>query len=100
MRFEWDPEKARSNLAKHGVSFQLAEKVFDDPLSIATVDRHVDGEERWRTVGRVGFTLVLFVAHTYPGETGGEIVVRIIGARRASKLEIRAYERGDEGFFR
>ena len=99
MRFEWDPEKARSNLAKHGVSFELAEKVFDDPLSIATVDRHVDGEARWRTVGRVGFTLILFVAHTYPDETG-EIVVRIIGARRASKQEVRAYERGEERFFR
>ena len=99
MRFDWDPEKARSNLAKHGVSFQLAEKVFDDPLSIATLDRHVDGEERWRTVGRVGFTLVLFVAHTYPDEPG-EIVVRIIGARRASKQEVRAYERRDERFFR
>lgn len=99
MRFEWDDEKARSNLAKHGVSFELAAKVFDDPKSVATLDRHAEGQERWRTIGRVGFILVLFVAHTFPDETG-ELKVRIISARKASKQEVKAYERGDEGFFR
>jgi uncharacterized DUF497 family protein len=51
MKFDWDEEKARANLAKHGVAFDLAIKVFDDPDAISGVDRIVDGEMRWRTVG-------------------------------------------------
>ncbi|MEO5760584.1 MAG: BrnT family toxin [Mesorhizobium sp.] len=39
MQFEWDPEKARRNLAKHGVTFDLARKVFDDPLHLIVPDR-------------------------------------------------------------
>jgi uncharacterized DUF497 family protein len=39
MRFDWDPEKARRNLAKHGVAFDLAKKVFDDPLHLIVPDR-------------------------------------------------------------
>ncbi|NBW06830.1 MAG: BrnT family toxin [Caulobacteraceae bacterium] len=99
MRFEWDEEKAKANLAKHGVAFDVAMQVFDDPRAVATFDRIVDREERWRTVGRVGTATILFVAHTWLDEDG-EICVRIISARQADKMEIRAYERGDEGHFR
>ena len=99
MRFEWDPEKARSNLTKHGVAFDVAALVFDDPMAVATFDRIVDGEERWRTVGRVGLATILFVVHTWRDESG-EVYIRIISARRADRMEIRAYERGDEGHFR
>ena len=99
VRFEWDPEKARSNFAKHGVAFDVAILVFDDPKAVATFDRVYDGEERWRTLGRVGVATILFVAHTW-FDDGGEVHVRIISARRADKMEIRAYERGDEGHFR
>lgn len=99
MPVEWDPEKARSNLTKHGVAFDVAALVFDDPMAVATFDRIVDGEERWRTVGRVGLATILFVVHTWLDESG-EVYIRIISARRADRMEIRAYERGDEGHFR
>ncbi|WP_269514642.1 BrnT family toxin [Brevundimonas subvibrioides] len=99
MKFDWDPEKAKANFAKHGVAFDVAMRVFDDPRSVTVFDRTVAGEERWRTVGRVGVATILFVAHTWLDEDG-ELYVRIISARRADRLEIRAYERGDEGHFR
>ena len=54
MRFEWDEEKDRGNLAKHKLSFETARLVFDDPLAVSVPDRVVEGEERWRTLGRVG----------------------------------------------
>jgi uncharacterized protein len=53
MRFEWDEEKNRSNLAKHKVSFETAISVFDDPFALSIQDRVVDGEERWQTSGMI-----------------------------------------------
>lgn len=97
MRFVWDDEKARSNLAKHRIAFDLAIQVFDDPDAVSAVDRIVDGEPRWRTVGRVGFTTILFVGHTWRDEDG-EIHIRVITARKASRHEIKGYETGDERF--
>jgi uncharacterized DUF497 family protein len=98
MQFEWDPEKARRNMAKHGVEFDVALRVFDDPLAITELDRVVDGEERFRTIGRVGEVTILFVAHTWV--EADEVHVRIISARKADRTERRAYETGDEGHFR
>ena len=95
MRFEWYPEKARANLSKHGVSFDTASEVFADPMAITAPDRFVDGEFRWRSVGRVGPIAIMFVAHTYRDDDGEE-VVRLISARKARAHERRAYERGDE----
>lgn len=96
MRIEWDEEKARRNLAKHGVSFDAAAKVFDDPDRASEIDRDVHHEVRWRTIGRVGFLTVVFVAHT--DETAsGETVVRIISARKANRHERQAYEQGHFG---
>ncbi len=46
LRFEWDPTKARRNLAKHGVSFDAATRVFDDPFALMLQDRVEGGEER------------------------------------------------------
>lgn len=99
MRFEWDPEKARSNLAKHGISFDRVKEAFEDPLAIASPDRVVNGELRWRTIGRAGFMTILYIAHTYLDEDGQEFV-RVISARKANKNERRAYERGDGNAFR
>lgn len=93
MRFEWDEEKARSNLAKHGVSFARAKEVFNDPNAIDGPDRFVDGEMRWKTIGRVDFVTVLFVAHTY-ADSDDQIVIRVISARKADRNERRAYEGG------
>jgi uncharacterized DUF497 family protein len=97
--FEWDSEKARTNLAKHGIAFDIAVQVFDDPDAISEMERVVDGEQRWRTVGRIGFTTVLFVGHTWVDEDG-QIYVRMITARKATKHEIKGYEAGDERYLR
>jgi uncharacterized DUF497 family protein len=97
--FEWDSEKARTNLAKHGIAFDIAVQVFDDPDAISEMERVVDGEQRWRTVGRIGFTTVLFVGHTWVDEDG-QIYVRVITARKATKHEIKGYEAGDERYLR
>jgi hypothetical protein len=52
MRFEWDEGKNRSNWLKHKVSFEVAKSVFEDPHLLSLMDRFVDGEERWKSLGR------------------------------------------------
>jgi len=89
MRFEWDEDKNRRNLAKHKVSFETATLVFDDPQALSVRDRMVEGEERWQTLGMVSGTLLL-VAHTWWDEPGEE-TVRLISARKAVPGERRAY---------
>jgi len=86
-RFEWDKQKAAQNEKKHGVSFDLAEEVFDDPLHATRVSRsHSEGEVRYITIGETWSGEVLVVAHT---QRAGRI--RIISARRATRKEKRDY---------
>lgn len=89
MRFEWDADKNRRNLAKHKISFETASLVFNDPQAVSLQDRVVEGEERWQTLGMVSDT-VLIVAHTYRDEASDE-VIRLISARKATACERRAY---------
>jgi uncharacterized DUF497 family protein len=93
MKFNWDEDKNRTNYAKHGVSFEIACKVFDDPLVTYLFDRIVDGEERWHAIGKAMTLPLLVVAHTSLDHEGEEIV-RIISARQASSHERRRYEQG------
>lgn len=93
MQFEWDPRKAASNIVKHGVSFTLASEVWDDPLHLVLPERETGGEERWQAFGVVDGMALLVVIHTYRNRDDEE-VVRIIGARRATKHERRRYEEG------
>ena len=92
MRWSWDPKKAAINRAKHGLSFETAARVFDDPSHASKPDPHPDGN-RWHTIGLVGPVLLL-VVHTWPDvETeGNEPVGRIISARKATPRERKAYE--------
>jgi uncharacterized DUF497 family protein len=53
VKFEWDPAKAVSNLRKHGVSFEIAIRVFADPFALSEPDRIEGGEQRWQTLGLV-----------------------------------------------
>ena len=86
MRWTWDPDKAAANRAKHGVSFETAVLVFDDPLHASKPDPHSDGD-RWHTIGRVE-TVLLLVIHTWPEESAeGEPVGRIISARYRPRKE-------------
>lgn len=92
MRFEWDPAKAHLNVHKHGITFDLATQVFDDPFHILVQDRIENREERWQTIGQVRDLNILLVAHTIV-DTEGDEIVRIISARRADSRERRLYER-------
>ena len=94
MRFVWDEKKNPANRLKHHVSFETAMLVFDDPHHLSAQDRHMDGEERWQTLGLVGGVVVLLVAHTH-ADADGEEVIRIISARKATRRERLRYERGD-----
>jgi uncharacterized DUF497 family protein len=53
VEYSWDERKNRANRKKHGVSFEMASLVFDDPLHISVQDREVDGEARWQTIGMI-----------------------------------------------
>ena len=89
-RFEWDPVKARSNRRKHGVTFEEAMHVFDDPHAHFEQDRSAGGELRWQAIGLVGGVVLLLVAHTVR-EEGRDEVIRLISARRATGKERRQY---------
>lgn len=88
MKFEWNPDKATLNLEKHGISFQEAATVFNDPLSVTSPDPdHSIGENRYVIIGISRFGELLVVAHTDRGEK-----IRIISAREATRQERRFYE--------
>ena len=90
MRFDWDPRKAGENLRKHGVSFDEASSVFDDPLGITYQDPdHSDEERRWVTFGYSASNRLLVVRHTERDDTS-----RIINARPATRSEQKIYEEG------
>jgi len=92
IRFEWDADKAASNLAKHRVSFETAMRVWGDPFALSVQDRTVRGEERWQMLGRVGEHMLLLVAHTIGEDEDGTEVIRIISARKAVREERKRYE--------
>ena len=89
--FEWNDDKAADNLEKHGVSFEEAERVFNDRLAstVFDVEHSTDQEERFVTVGQTPAGRTLRVVHSDSGET-----IRIISAREATRVEREAYEDG------
>ena len=92
MRFEWDEEKSINNLKKHGVSFEEAKEVFEDPFHISKLDHRFDYfEERWITLGSTKKDKILVVANMFFDENGEEII-RIISARKANQKERMFYE--------
>ena len=84
--FEWDPAKAKANLAKHGVDFEVAKDVFLDRATLIDADDSNPDEVRWRIIGLVGGKVLLLV-FTEPDDD----VIRIISARKATKREERDY---------
>ncbi|MBU7583744.1 MAG: BrnT family toxin [Nostoc sp. TH1S01] len=90
MRFEWDENKATKNISKHGVAFEEAKTVFDDPLYVDFYDPdHSDYEERYLIVGQSKQRRLLIVSYTERGE-----IIRIISARQVTPNEQKAYEEG------
>ena len=85
----WDPEKAESNLRKHGIRFSDAETILSDPNALTREDVNAEGEQRFVTVGTDAFGRVLVVVYTHRGEN-----IRLISARAATKGERKSYEEG------
>lgn len=86
--FEWDESKALMNEQKHGVSFDEAVTVFEDPLSLTIVDEaHSEAEDRFVDIGESRSGRLLVVVYTERDET-----IRIISCRPATSAERRAYE--------
>ncbi len=86
MKFEWDENKNKSNLKKHGIDFSDAQKVFNDENSLIAPDLRKDySESRWKIIGKV-YGVIISVIYTIRNEA-----IRIISARRASKNERKEY---------
>lgn len=88
MRFEWSEKKAEANLKKHGVSFDEAKTVFDDPLFVIFADPdHSFAEKRFIIMGESHENRLLVVSYTErPAAT------RLISAREATRPERKDYE--------
>ncbi|MGR8932872.1 MAG: BrnT family toxin [Gammaproteobacteria bacterium] len=88
MIYEWDKNKAATNLSKHGVSFEEAKTVFDDPLYVDFYDPdHSYGEHRFILLGQSAQRRLLFVSYMERNNT-----IRLISAREATPSERKAYE--------
>lgn len=83
--FEWDAAKAAANLTKHGVAFDEAATVFDDPHAIDAPD--LEDADRFVIIGQSSRSRVLFVVHCERGDR-----VRIMSARVASRAQRELYE--------
>jgi hypothetical protein len=90
MRIEWDLAKHKINRSKHGIGFEVAQLVFDDPHCVTFVERTTLGEQRWHAIGSIETLIVIVVVHTYR-EEGSEAIIRIVSARRATRRERRLY---------
>ncbi len=86
--FEWDLKKAKTNLEKHGISFEEASTAFKDPLSLTIDDPlHSSDEERLILIGMSHYDHILVIVHTEIGDN-----IRIISARKATRKERNYYE--------
>ena len=89
LRFEWDDQKAATNLKKHGVSFEEAKSVFvDERAKLIDDPDHSGDEDRFVLLGLSSALRLLLVCHCYRNEGG---VIRIISARKAVARESRSY---------
>lgn len=88
MKFDWDKNKAASNLSKHGVSFDEATTIFNDPLYADFYDPdHSDDEERYLIIGESSQGRLLITSYTERGKS-----IRLISARLVTRAEREAYE--------
>ncbi len=93
MQIEWDENKNRANQKKHGISFETAREIFEDPFHISKLDHRFNYfEERWITIGSAKNQAIIVIANLFFSEDGEEII-RIISAREADRKERRSYEK-------
>jgi uncharacterized DUF497 family protein len=91
LTFEWDEEKANSNLKKHKISFEEGKTIFDDPFLLTFPDlEHSEIEERYINIGTSAKGRILILIHTEQRKN-----IRIINCRKATSTERRAYEKRD-----
>ena len=96
LHFEWDDNKARINIEKHGITFEEASTVFEDEEAILFDDpEHSEEEERFLLLGISQQTNLLIVCHCY---RGADEVIRIISARKATKNERKQYTEITKGW--
>ena len=86
MYFEWDEDKNRSNLQKHGIAFEEAREIFSGPVITSIDNRFVYGETREISIGAIQGLVIVTVAHT---DRSG--VTRIISARKSTPKERKGY---------
>jgi uncharacterized DUF497 family protein len=92
MRLEWDLDKEKKNIAKHGLDFSIALLVVRDALSIIVEDRFENGEHRYHWIGMLGSKCLVLV-HAYP-DPGDDTWIRVISLRQATPAERKQYEEG------
>ena len=87
MKFQWDTNKERTNVQRHGITFEQASYVFADPFALNKYDdEHSESEDRWILLGKSLSEAVIVVVHTFRDDDGSEFV-RIISVRRATERE-------------
>ena len=90
--FEWDEEKAKTNLEKHGVGLDEATTVFTDPYSLTIHDLdHSADEQRYIDIGTSGKGRALVVVYTERSSN-----IRIVSCRKATQLERKLYEEAND----
>jgi uncharacterized protein len=91
LHFEWDSQKSKDNLRKHGISFSEAKTAFyDDSARIMHDPDHSEGEDRFILLGMSFSARILIVCHCY---RKNDEVIRIISARKATRPEQSHYRR-------
>jgi uncharacterized DUF497 family protein len=91
--FEWDPDKAQANYRKHRIFFETAATIFKDTKTLTIFDNtHSQREERWITIGISENGKILVVVHTFEEKDDVNFSIRIISARKATKMEIQQYQ--------
>jgi|SRR5688572_6286516 len=94
MRFEWDPEKARSNLEKHGISFGKGIELFSTGVEYLEIydERHSEIEDRFIAIGPLWGRIIVMVYSELSEDT-----IRVISVRRATRREARLYREHMKG---
>jgi len=94
--FEWDPQKAKTNIIKHRVSFEEATTVFRDPNALSVYDTdHAGKEDRWITMGISVSGRLILVCHTYFETSEDTVILRLYSARKTTLKEKKQY-RGEK----
>ena len=94
--FTWDAKKAKAKRQKHKVSFEEAKTLFNDPLLLTFLDEeHSVKEERFISIGSSSRGRILLVVHTEQKEDENSLIIRLISYRKATALERRTYEEGE-----